>query len=356
MRAWFRRRTWVVEAPRLEETPQGHRVVARVGPQPVGFTSDDAPLRPAVEAFAGLLLLPALKRGATVRIEAPVDARWLAGARELARIYADWWGGTEAFPLVPAAVREETTRAPRRRALCFTAGVDSFFELLRRDSRYDDLVYVVGYDMPLSDRRRRDALLPALREIGDAFGKEVVVLASDVRAHPTFRSVSWERTHGAALAAAGHVLGDRIGRLTTGPSWMHGNLRPWGTHPTTDPLWSSGRLAIEAGEAILNRHERIRAIARHPLVQRHLRVCWEHRTPGANCSRCEKCIRTMVVLEGLGLRERFATFELHVDLAAAVDGLPGHPAGYRSVWGPVVDLDLPRPLRAAVERLLARSG
>jgi hypothetical protein len=353
---WSLGRAWVVGEPRVEETATGRRVVARVNRAPITFEASDVPLRPSVEAFAGLLLLPALARGKVVRVEGELDARWLDGARRMASTFARWWGWPDRFPLRPEAVRDAAGPAGARRGLCFTGGVDSFLGLLSDPGRYDDLLFVHGYDIPLTDRARLDAFVPALEEVARAFGKQVLLLASDVRRHRTFTSVSWEQTHGAALAAAGHVLGRRLRRLTFGPSWMYTDLRPWGTHPETDPLWSSSALAIEAGEASLNRDARIRRIADHPLVQRHLRVCWENRAPTGNCSRCEKCVRTMVVLAGLGLLDRFEVFDRRVDLARAVDALPAYPAGFGRVWGPFLDLELPPALRAAVARLLERSA
>jgi hypothetical protein len=136
---------------------------------------------------------------------------------------------------------------------------------------------------------------------------------------------------------------------------MWGDLRPWGTHPHTDAWWSSSRLRVEAGEPALSRSARVRHVASDPLVQRHLRVCWENRAPTGNCSRCEKCVRTRIALAGVGALESCATFEPTADLPAAIDALPGFPPGYEHVWQDMLRLDLEGPTRAALERLILRS-
>jgi hypothetical protein len=52
-----------------------------------------------------------------------------------------------------------------------------------------------------------------------------------------------------------------------------------------------------------------------------LHVCWEERSEG-NCGRCEKCYRTLLALEILGVRGRCQTFP------------PGelNLAGLKEVW------------------------
>jgi len=61
------------------------------------------------------------------------------------------------------------------------------------------------------------------------------------------------------------------------------------------------------GDAVL-RMEKLREIAQDDLAMRYLRVCHERVEGAYNCSRCEKCLRTMTVMQGLGVLQRCATF------------------------------------------------
>ena len=70
-------------------------------------------------------------------------------------------------------------------------------------------------------------------------------------------------------------------------------------HPLTDPLYSSSGLGVVHDGADTERPEKIMAIASHPAVHRHLRVCWIGRND-SNCGVCPKCFGTMLGLELAG--------------------------------------------------------
>jgi hypothetical protein len=59
--------------------------------------------------------------------------------------------------------------------------------------------------------------------------------------------------------------------------------------------------------------EKIAAIIPNPLVREHLHVCLRSDT-NYNCSRCYKCIRTMVTFETYGLLDQVQTFTGPLDL------------------------------------------
>lgn len=56
------------------------------------------------------------------------------------------------------------------------------------------------------------------------------------------------------------------------------------------------------------RVEKTKFVAKYPIVQRHLDVCFHEAHSGKrkNCSCCEKCVRTMVTLDALGQLDNFA--------------------------------------------------
>ena len=41
----------------------------------------------------------------------------------------------------------------------------------------------------------------------------------------------------------------------------------------------------------------------------HLRVCWENRSLLGNCSHCDKCLCTMVLLDACGALDSFPVFD-----------------------------------------------
>ena len=321
----------------------------------IHFESRDAPLQPSAEAFAGLFLLPALKHGARLRVEAPLDGIWLLGTKTLAGIYADWWRYPATYPIEDTGVRRMPGAPAPGHGLCFTGGVDSFFALHAASSRYDHLVFVHGYDIALDDTSRIRRYEDSLREVARETGKKAVLVGTNLRSHPVFTSVPWDRTHGAALAAVGHLLAPRLGQLSIPPSWSRTRLRPWGSHPETDQLWSSSHLVVHHGNAKIGRRDRLLTIAGYPLAQRHLRVCWEHRSDDLNCARCEKCLRTMTALAGAGVLDRFRTFPADADLPRGIRELGRLPPSLAALWEELLELELPPVLRREVRRLTRRS-
>lgn len=215
-------------------------------------------------------------------------------------------------------------------------------------------MFVRGFDIALTDVKRGDDAEAAVRAIAVEVGARAVAISTNLRVHPLWASLDWERAHGAALATVGHTLTEHAGTFGISASYPASLDRPWGSHPTMDPLWSSRALSVEHVGAELWKRDKLRAIADEPLVQEHLRVCWEHRRPGLNCSTCEKCVRTMCYLVQFGKLSEFKTLDGH-GLPQRVDALRFLPPAVAMVWEATAADGLPEELGLAVRRLLRRS-
>ena len=130
---------------------------------------------------------------------------------------------------------------------------------------------------------------------------------------------------------------------------------PWGSHWKLDPLWSSSRLEVVYFGADHRRAEKVVAIAREPLARQYLRVCWEHRDARANCSKCEKCIRTRLVLASVGALDDFPVFDGMASLARDLDALTPHRVRGRVYTRLLADSGgLDWKVRRALRRFVAR--
>jgi len=331
------------------------RVSASVEGREIWFEAEGAELLPLPEVLATLLLIPALHFGARVRIDAALDEAWLTNTTRLLPILARWWDYPQVHPIDCAGRAAPSGPRSARTGLCFTGGADSFHSLLRGPSQPDCLVYVHGFDVSLRDRRRSDAIEGSLREVARVCGKELLLVRSNLRQHPIYAAINWERTHGAALVAVGQLLCAAIGRIVVPSSWSYQDDIPWGSTWETDPLWSTSRLDVVHDDATWRRRDKVPQIAAEPLVQQHLRVCWENRAPVGNCSRCEKCLRTMVMLAACGQLGSYRVFDTATPLARLVDGISSLSEHIRPCWRYFLDCDLEPPVKAAIARLLARS-
>jgi hypothetical protein len=353
-----RRREIRIGRPSLGHVEGRGRVEASVEGFPVFFESSDFEPAPSVEAFAGPFVLAALEERAVLRLDEPPSATWLENARALTALYRRWWGYSGPDPFEGVEARPDE-RSPRPEGgQCFSGGIDSFYTLRTSPHRRDVLVALHGFDIALADDRRMDAFTPSLRTIAASSGRRAVVVRTSIRRHPLLRRLSWDREHGAVLAAAGHVLSDTIGSLVIPASWSRDWKQGWGSHWDSDPLWSSDRLRVIHDDATLERWDKVPFLVDDPLFFEHLRVCWENRVPEGNCGVCEKCVRTRVVFARCGVLERGErAFHTTLPLIDAIDRLPTLSVKQLTIiWErSYLHWELPAELHAAIERLCVRS-
>jgi hypothetical protein len=273
----------------------------------VWFRCASRRLRVSGEAVAAALFLPILMRGLLVECPLALDAEFAAGLARLEGTFGKWCAVAQ-----PGRIRARTEQRVERplgsrTAAFFTGGVDSFDTLLFEGRRLDALVYVQGFDIELADTALRCRVGESLRAAVVAAGKEFIEVESNLREFVRGCGLSWIWAHGACLAAVAHLLSEEFGRVLISSTQSLEAPDPWGSHPETDPLWSSRRIRIEHVGAERTREQKVEAIAGMELARRHLRVCYENRNGAYNCGRCEKCVRTMVALEVVGVLDQFGT-------------------------------------------------
>lgn len=326
------------------------RAEALVDGHPAWFESADVELIPAPEAWASAFLIPALDLHRPLEVEAALDPIWTSNVALLARRASRAWGYRRLrMDFRCAAAATVPGGAPRGSGLFFTAGVDSFHALLHSGRRADWLVNVHGFDVPLADAERHERVRLSIDAVAAETGRRALYLRTNLREHPLFRGTTWDASHGGALAAAGHVLGGRLARVSIASSQPRWSVNPWGSHWSTDPLWSTGRIEFSHLDADIDRLHKIRRIAGHPLVHRHLRVCWLGTGTRLNCSRCEKCMLTMLCLAEAGHLadcERFEPVDLLELVRARRRTRWRLPILHQLAGSPRLDPGLRRALRA----------
>ncbi len=347
--------TWTVGAPVGGETGGVWRVAASVAGHEVWFESPDARLEPSAEAFAGAFLVQALHRDARLVVECPLDAVWLANTEKLLPPLHRWWGYPERHPVDATGEIRPPARPGRPQGLFFSGGADSLHSLLRLDDGFEALVFVQGFDIDLHAVARMDAWEKSFREIARRTGKRAILVRTNLREHPLHEPPIFGRTHGGALAAVAHVLSAELGSVLVSSSYRYDRDQPWGSRWDLDPLWASSSSSLRHGDASLGHHQKVVEIAHEPLVAEGLRVCFERTGAPGNCSRCEKCVRTMVSLEVAGALRGSAAFDASMPLAARVDAIAAVKPALQAVWEEYLDEPLSAQTRAAVRRLLRRS-
>jgi hypothetical protein len=316
----------VVVARRLAAGP-ATRVVADVADHEVWFEAN-LPLTLSPEVMASAFLLVCAHHRQGLDLDVPLSSRFRGNLTSLQEVVREFWSYQDVPLLEPPGGIPSTAgkAAPEFRgaALMFSGGVDSFYSLLRGPLAPAALVLVEGFDIPLTQPSRTEAAWASLQAVADHFGLRAVKVSTNLREHALFRSVNWEVTHGGALAAMGHLLAAQYSHVIISSSYPYPEpTKPWGSHFRLDPHWSSDVLSVLHVGATHRRAAKLLAIADEPIVQRNLRVCWEGVTTQLNCGACEKCIRTLLVLQSVGRLEHFTTFATsESQLTDAVRALP----------------------------------
>lgn len=266
-----------------------------------------------------VVMLPmAASLGEDIELSLPVDALLLENSRGILKIWKAWYPDLHIID-IHCPVQGYAAPKPARTATFFSGGVDSYFSIARRMpqnvqgipavGKVDDLLTVWGFDVGVYDEIQFRPLAGVLAESAKRLALNHIFVRTNLREVMAVYRKQWgPLTHGAGLAFIGLMLERRYGEIVLGSTYPYGALSPWGSHPLVDPLFSTSGVSIVHDGAAMTRIGKTELAARLPETSRSLHVC---QAAGLhNCSRCEKCYRTMIALDILGLKEAFsATFD-----------------------------------------------
>jgi len=213
-------------------------------------------------------------------------------------IYAAWIDGGHRVPL-NFAISSDAAPAASGVSLFFSGGVDSFYSLIKHRDEVENLVLIHGFDIPLAETKTWDLTEAQAREAARIFGKRLIVVRTNLHFEQPSVPGGWGIYGGAALAAVAYATALNHRRIYIASGYSYAQLRPLGTHPLLDPLWSTEAVQIihDGGETRTNK---LRLLVQYPEALSRLRVCWENEG-NYNCGQCEKCVRTMLGLRALGV-------------------------------------------------------
>lgn len=267
--------------------------------------------------------------GQDIEITLRVDPYLLQNAECLLALWKAWYPHA-IKPIRISASACPIEERPTDVLSTFTAGVDAFFSVLRHPEchRY---VNVLGLDMPLRNHAAFDRLFTRLSLAAAELGATVIPMSTNLR-ETRWGQMPWESfASGGALAGTFLVLEREFGAILIPSSFDFRTLMPWGTHPLSDPLYSTSRTRIIHDGTSHSRVEKTQFIAQYPTALKNLHVCFQgqdtHGQDDTNCCNCPKCYRTMIVLEILGKLKDCSLFDhskftlqkiAHLDTSSAV--------------------------------------
>lgn len=331
-----------------------NKIAANILDQQVFFETSDVNLAPSLEAFGTAFLIATTLQNRKLQFTEPLAEDWLENAHRAVAFAKSWWDN-DSTPLVDCKAFPSLPRCQPSTGLFFSCGVDSFHSLLCYPAPIDYVIGVVGFDVRLSDRMRHKDLTQQVRAISEQLSLSPIIVRTNLRRHPFFRKTPWEKTHGSALASVGHLLTGTIGKAVVSSGGTPDATVPDGSDLNITPYFGSNSLRVEHFGSQYNRFEKLCQIAPQPIVQEHLRVCWEHQNSHKNCGRCEKCLRTMVALETIGYLDHFQSFGFRNRIAESLNRLCRIPPCQHSHYQQVLEAHPSTEIKSAIKKLLERS-
>ena len=286
-------------------------------------------IRPDATAFLPVAVLIAGHEGKDIECRAALDPNYALGLNaNFAPLMAAFFQH-HCVKVFDGRGGEPDVIAPPRSArsgLLFSAGVDSFYSLVKMRSfgaRPDYLINVNagGHRNSASEERRRANVAEVAAKL------DVPLALVDTNFHELFVE-QHIKCHPIRHLCGSFALGGWIGALYySGGNAYHdisfAEAARTGDISYIEPVESAGMAPPNLKVLYLGcdaeRVEKTRAIGTYPLAQAHLDVCFdaayqERRGPGApmNCGQCMKCIRTIITLDHFGYLD---AFESRFDLA-----------------------------------------
>jgi hypothetical protein len=266
--------------------------------------------------FAAALLVPSMQLGQDLIIEGTISEQLYKGLHEIMKIMLSWNIGLKPISIKAGQLKKDDYPSTKS-ASFFSGGVDSFYTYLKnKKSGAEKIQYFIlanGYDIALGNDALWDLTCKTVENVAQEEGIEVIKVESNVRGliEPI---VPWDYTHGGCLAALGLALRKELKNIFIASSYAYGQLIPRGSHPDTDPLWSTETLSFHHDGADVYRVEKVEFIAHDPVVLKNLRVCYLNKKYAFNCGVCDKCLRTMISLQIAGTLAQSETFPRTIDL------------------------------------------
>ena len=276
-------------------------------------------------AFAVGCIIPALYFGERrLALDEAICPRLKEGLESVMVLMHHWTAGTFQplaidAPLGRTALHEEKKR---HAGIFLSGGMDSLAALKRIRDNYApthtgyprDALLVHGFDIGgVIERgakyhvfeRAKAAMAPVATEADLA----LIPIYTNIRHLCDNRDLWLNQFFGAVLAAAVHAFSPRINLAWLASSYDIPHLHPCGSHPLLDPEYGSADLQIRHRDVGLSRMEKLKMVAGWEVAFQNFRVCLANVPEKLNCGRCEKCVRTMLELEAMGLLDKTRAFE-----------------------------------------------
>lgn len=268
--------------------------------------------------FLAAVLLPCMKSKENIYVEGRVSEALLENTKSTMQLISKWNVGLSRISIKARATKD--TWKPKYTASFFTAGVDSFYTYLKhkdkKTTKISHLILVHGFDVPLENKVFFKKVKATVETVAKEERIHAVILETNL-GEIIEKHLVWDFAHGGALASIALILRKNLKTVLIPGAVRNDQLFPYGTHPELDVLWSTEKMQVKSDGGENDRMGKLtKLVSKSPLALKYLRVCTQNLKGKYNCSRCYKCLMTMIYLEGTNALQNAKTFEKKIDTEA----------------------------------------
>jgi len=276
-------------------------------------------ISPQSDAFLVPSLLVGMHIGDNIEVRGAVSPRLAYQINEYQHLLSTRMPDT-VRPVDIKYLQVKTNKVnPQGVGVVFSGGVDSLFSVWKHlpenqvlpEYQITHALFVHGFDIMMKDQERYEKLFNRYKRALERYQIELIPLETNIASimAPTMYYVN---LYGPILAGCSLVYGGLFKRMYISSSrdLMMAQVQAYSSTPLSDSLLSTDTLDFIHAGGMYQRIEKLKEISNWDLAHKHLRICPYPRYSeyGLNCSRCEKCVRTMLPLYALGVLDKFKTF------------------------------------------------
>jgi hypothetical protein len=286
-------------------------------------------LNPTPDAFAIACLPLALWfRERRLSIDGSLCPRLAGGLRAVNGIFADWYGNLAEISIeASGGFIPRWPPATGRTVSLLSGGVDGLYALRRNRLNYPldhpssisacitlfgGNTFDVDEQGPVPERLTAFvSLVQRLSALAEQERFELIPVLTNIRSLGLDYRAATKIGIGAGHIAVAQLFQGRFHQALFASDGDGPNPFPGASHPLLMPHFSTDALLVQGTENEVPRSEKIRSLADWEPGRRLMQPCHYVTIPAEgriNCCRCEKCIRTMLVLIGLNRLQDVGAF------------------------------------------------
>lgn len=284
-------------------------------------------------AFLAAVLLPCMKTKENIYIDGSVSKKFLINANKIMTLIRKGTNDLSQISIRSKIVKEDKKESTNR-GLFFTAGVDSFYTYLKHKKEKNAITYFIlvqGFTIPSENEPFFTQVKKTVQKIAKDEGIKAIIIKTNIGAIVEERLAGNFSRRG-AFAAIALFLRNGLNQVYIANAVKNSHLFPYNLQKEIETLWSTETFSLQSDGGEYDHFEKIiNSISTSSLALNYLRVCPQNIIENYNCSRCYKCLITMIYLTCANALDKTQTFDKTLDLALVKKMYYDYPRRYNKL-------------------------